>query len=465
MIKNFSSLGDSQIQECLNNKSLKIGVVGIGRIGLPTALCFADSGFETIGIDINEKLVDMVNSGNYPLKDEPEFDKIFENVYNNKKITATTDISEVIPHCDVIILSLPTPMDDQNIPDYSALLTVGKNLNVLLNRNDWSGIPGKIIIVESTVEPGFIENELLQSIEGQDRSIKSGIDFHLAVCPETANPGEIMNDFKKLPRLVSAIDERISSIVSQIYAHVFNVELISMPNCKTANAVKLTTNVFRDVNIAFVNELAILFEKLGIDTYTVIEAARRKYNFQAHYPGPGVGGPCLPVNSYQYINSSKKIGPDLLKIVQHARKINEKMPEHVIELTSDAFKECKKTMQNSHILILGVSYKPNVKDVQLSPAEHIVRKFQNLGVNVHIYDPYFLSTEVFGIRVEENIDDILSKIDAVVIVTNHDDFKKIEISSFNKMKNPILIDTRGIFDPASVKHHNIIFRGLGRGDF
>jgi len=458
MIKNFSVLDDSQIQECLNNKSLKIGIVGIGRIGLPTALSFANSGFKTMGIDINKELVDMVNSGNYPLKDEPEFDKIFENVYNNKKITATTDISEVIPHCDVVILSLPTPMDDQNIPDYSALLTVGKNLNQLLSN-------GQIVIVESTVEPGFIENELLQSIEGHDRTIKSGIDFHLSVCPETANPGEIMNDFKKLPRLVSAIDKRISSIVSQIYTHIFDVELISMPNCKTANAVKLTTNVFRDVNIAFVNELAILFEKLGIDTYTVIEAAKRKYNFQAHYPGPGVGGPCLPVNSYQYINSSKKFGPDLLKIVQHARKINEKMPEHVIELTSDAFKECKKTMHNSHILILGVSYKPNVKDIQLSPAEYITRKFQHLGVNVHIYDPYFLSTEVFGIRVEENIDDILSEMDAIVIVTGHNEFKNIEISSFKKMKNPILIDTSRIFDPASVKHHNIIFRGLGRGDF
>ena len=338
MIKNFSALDDSQIQECLNNKSLKIGVVGIGRIGLPTALCFADSGFETIGIDINEKLVDMVNSGNYPLKDEPEFDKIFENVYNNKKITATTDISEVIPHCDVIILSLPTPMDDQNIPDYSALLTVGKNLNQLLSN-------GQIVIVESTVEPGFIENELLQSIEGSDRNIKSGIDFHLAVCPETANPGEIMNDFKKLPRLVSAIDEKTSSVVSQIYRHVFGVELISLPNCKTANAVKLTTNVFRDVNIAFVNELSMLFDKLGIDTYTVMKAAKHKYNFQAHFPGPGVGGPCLPVNSYQYLNSSKKIDPDLLKLIQYARKINEKMPDHVIQLTSDAFKESNKSIK------------------------------------------------------------------------------------------------------------------------
>ena len=458
MIKNFSLLDDSQIQECLNNKSVKIAIVGIGRIGLPTALSFANSGFNTVGIDINKKLVDMVNTGNYPLKDEPEFDKIFENVYNNKKITATTDISEVIPDCDVIILSLPTPMDDQNIPDYSALLTVGENLNQLLSN-------GQIVIVESTVEPGFIENELLQSIEGSDRNIKSGIDFHLAVCPETANPGEIMNDFKKLPRLVSAIDEKTSSVVSQIYRHVFDVELISLPDCKTANAVKLTTNVFRDVNIAFVNELSMLFDKLGIDTYTVMKAAKHKYNFQAHFPGPGVGGPCLPVNSYQYLNSSKKIDPDLLKLIQYARKINEKMPDHVIELTSDAFKESNKSIQNSDILILGVSYKSNVKDIQLSPAEQIIRKFQNLGVNIHIYDPYFFSTEVFGIKVEENLDNILSKMDAVVIVTDHNEFKNIEISSFKKMKNPILVDTRGIFDPASVKDHNIIFRGLGRGHF
>ena len=458
MIKNFSLLDDSQIQECLNNKSVKIGIIGIGRIGLPTALSFANSGFNTVGIDINKKLVDMVNTGNYPLKDEPEFDKIFENVYNNKKITATTDISEVIPDCDVIILSLPTPMDDQNIPDYSALLTVGENLNQLLSN-------GQIVIVESTVEPGFIENELLQSIEGSDRNIKSGIDFHLAVCPETANPGEIMNDFKKLPRLVSAIDEKTSSVVSQIYRHVFGVELISLPNCKTANAVKLTTNVFRDVNIAFVNELSMLFDKLGIDTYTVMKAAKHKYNFQAHFPGPGVGGPCLPVNSYQYLNSSKKIDPDLLKLIQYARKINEKMPDHVIELTADAFKESNKSIQNSDILILGVSYKSNVKDIQLSPAEQIIRKFQNLGVNIHIYDPYFFSTEVFGIKVEENLDNILPKIDAVVIVTDHNEFKNIEISSFKKMKNPILVDTRGIFDPASVKDHNIIFRGLGRGHF
>ena len=288
---NLSTLNESQIQDYLKNNSLKICVIGIGRIGLPTALCFAKAGFETIGVDINEKLVNMVNSGDYPLKDEPEFDKIFESVIENKKFRAETDISKVVPNCDIILLSLPTPMNNQNIPDYTALLTVGKNLNGLLS-------DGQIVIVESTVEPGFVENELFQSIEGPEKNLISGTDFNLAVCPETANPREIMHDFKKLPRLVGSIDKNIQPIVSKLYTNVFGVELIPMPNCKTANAVKLTTNVFREINIGFINELSLLFEKLGIDTYTVIEAAKSKYNFQPHYPGPGVGGPCLPVNAY-----------------------------------------------------------------------------------------------------------------------------------------------------------------------
>ena len=193
MTKNGSSSKLDNLSERLNDRSLKICVVGIGRIGLPTALSFAKSGLQTIGVDINTELVSMINSGEYPLKDEPEFDKIFEDVINKNKFSATADITKVIPDCDVVILSLPTPMDDQNVPDYSALLSVGKSLNNLLSH-------GQLVIVESTVEPGFIENELLHTIEGMRKNLKSGIDFHLAVCPETANPGEIMNDFKKLPR-------------------------------------------------------------------------------------------------------------------------------------------------------------------------------------------------------------------------------------------------------------------------
>ena len=453
----LSKLNSSQIQNNLAENSLKIGVVGIGRIGLPTALCIANAGFETIGIDINKKLVNMINSKDYPLKDEPEFDKIFDAVISKQKLSATTNINDAIPECDIIILSLPTPMDNQNIPDYNALLTVGASLNKLLSN-------GQIVIVESTVEPGFVENELLETIEGQNKSLKSGIDFHLAVCPETANPGEIMKDFQKLPRLVGSIDEKISPIVSALYTFVFGVELIQMPNCKTANAVKLTTNVFRDINIAFVNELALLFEKLGIDTFTVIEAAKRKYNFQPHFPGPGVGGPCLPVNSYQYLNSSKKIDTNFLKIVQDARKINESMPQHVIKLLEDAFSESKESLENSTVTILGISYKPNVHDVQIAPSETIIKLLKEKNVNIKIFDPYFISEEVFGQKTENSISEAITGSDAILIVTAHNEFNNLsyEILS-SSMNKPILVDCTGKIDPQNIKSESIIFRGIGRG--
>jgi len=448
---------NSKIIENIENKSIKIAVIGIGRIGLPTALCFAKAGFETIGVDINEKLVNMINSGDYPLKDEPEFDKIFENVIESKKFRAETNIEKVIPNCDVILLSLPTPMNDQNIPDYTALLTVGKNLNSLLSN-------GQIVIVESTVEPGFIENELLESIEGSKKNLTSGTDFHLAVCPETANPGEIMHDFKKLPRLVGSIDEKIRPIVSELYTNVFGVELIPMPNCKTANAVKLTTNVFREINIGFINELSLLFEKLGIDTYTVIEAAKSKYNFQPHYPGPGVGGPCLPVNAYQYLNSSKKIDVNLLKIVQDARKINEFMPQHVIDLLVDAFSQNNNSLENSTVTILGISYKPNVHDVQIAPSETIIKLLKEKNVNLKIYDPYFKSETVFGHKIEDSISEAVSGSDAVIIITGHNEFDDFNFDVISdSMNTPILVDCTGKINPQNIKSEGVIFRGIGRG--
>ena len=445
-----------EVKNSLETKSLKVCVVGIGRIGLPTALSFAKSGLPTVGVDINENLVRTINSGVFPLKDEPGYEEIFNDVIKNEMFSVTTKIEDAVPNSDLVLLSLPTPMDENNVPDYSSLRNAASKLSEILS-------PDSLVIVESTIEPGFIEDEMVSIISKSGR-LKIEENFFIGVCPENANPGEILHDFTNLPRLIAGINNDVTKIIKMVYNFVFPVELVEMPNCKTASAVKLTTNVFRDINIAFVSELSLMFEKLGIDTIKVLEAAKKKYNFQVHYPGSGVGGPCLPINSYQLLNTARRTGTKLT-IIESGRKINEKMPDHTVELTSNAFKECNKSIQNSEILILGVSYKPNVKDIQLSPAEYIIEKFQNLGANVHIYDPNFSSTEVFGIRVEENLDDILSKMDAAVIVTGHDDFKKIEISSFAKMKTPILIDTRGIIEPQSVKQHNIIFRGLGRGDF
>lgn len=460
MAENNNKILNLEINEIIkkiNEDKITVCVIGIGRIGLPTALSFAKSGLLTVGVDINSELIDKINSGIYPLKDEPEYDVIFENVIKNKKFQATNDIERAVPASDVILLSLPTPMDETNVPDYSALRIVGKQLNKLLT-------DGTIVIVESTIEPGFIENELIKIIEGDDNRLKAGVNFSIGVCPETANPGEIAIDFSKLPRLVGAINEKTQRIIIELYKHVFPVDLIPMPNCKTANAVKLTTNVFRDINIAFINELALLFEKLGIDTMTVLEAAKTKYNFQVHYPGAGVGGPCLPVNSYQLLNSSTAAGLNELSIVKAGRKINEKMPFHVVDLISQAFSDANIGLKESSILILGVSYKPNVKDLQLSPAKIVIDELKKKGAKIKIYDPYFSNSTVYDIMVENNFAEILSDIDCLVLLTAHNEFLNIDPGFLkSKMKNPLLIDSRGVFEPKEVEKVGLIFKGVGRG--
>ena len=445
-----------KVKKSLNSKSLRVCVIGIGRIGLPTALSFAKSGLQTIGVDINKTLVHDINSKKFPLKDEPGYEDIFYDVLEKRLFSATTKIEDAVRNSDLILLSLPTPMDENNIPDYSALTIVGSQLSEILTSNS-------LVIVESTIEPGFIENEMISLISKSGR-LKIEDNFFIGVCPENANPGEILHDFTNLPRLVGGINQNITKIITMIYKYVFSVDLIEMENCKTANAVKLTTNVFRDINIAFVNELALMFEKLGIDTMNVLQAAKAKYNFQVHYPGAGVGGPCLPINSYQLLNTARRAGVKL-SIIESGRMINETMPDHVIRLTRDAFNECKKPIEKSKILIMGISYKPNIKDIQLSPAKEIIKKFQNLDTQVYLYDPFFHSTEVFGLKVEDNLENILPEMDAVVIVTGHDEFKHIKINSFSKIKSKILIDSRGIIDPISIKNTNLIFRGLGRGNF
>ena len=442
-----------EVRNSLDAKSLKVCVVGIGRIGLPTALSFAKAGLYTIGVDINQKLVDSINAGNFPLKDEPGYEDVFNNVRKNGNFLATTDINEAISKSNLILLSLPTPMDENNIPTYSALESVGKQLSQILQ-------PNSLVVVESTIEPGFIEDMMIKIIEGTN-TLHVGKNFTIGVCPENANPGEILHDFTNLPRLVGGVNEQTTKIITMIYDFVFSVELVTMPDCRTANAVKLTTNVFRDVNIALVNELSLMFEKLGIDTFKVLEAAKRKYNFQIHYPGAGVGGPCLPINSYQFLNTAKRTGSKL-NIIKYSREINEKMPDHVINLILDGFKKCNKSIKGCKVLILGISYKPDVKDIQLSPAEIIINKLKILGARIKIYDPYYKGNQVFGINAEQNIEDILSVVDASIIVTAHKEFQEIDLKIFTKMKTPILIDSRGIIDISSANDAGLVFRGLGR---
>jgi nucleotide sugar dehydrogenase len=245
---------------------------------------------------------------------------------------------------------------------------------------------------------------------------------------------------------------------------VFTVDLLPMPDCKTANAVKLTTNVFRDLNIAFVNELALIFEKAGIDIMTVLEAAKTKYNFQVHYPSAGVGGPCLPVNSYQMINFAKKFTSKTFELVENGRKINEKMPYHVVDLLEDALNVINKPLSGASILVLGVSYKPDVKDIQLSPIEKIIDILKAKGANILIYDPYFKNSEVFGIKTLDDFVQNLGILDGLIIATAHKEFHNIDPEFLkSKMRNPVVIDSKNIIDQHLAKKAGLIYRGIGRG--
>ena len=450
-------LNEHELIQAIQSNSISVCVIGIGRIGLPTALSFANSGMNTIGVDINSELVEMINSKKFPLKDEPGYDVIFDKVMDEQKFKATTNFSEGVNSSDVIVLSLPTPMDEKNIPNYSALLSVAQKLHDEMS-------DGKLIIIESTVEPGFVETDFLNILQGDDKKLTLEKNFSLGVCPETANPGQILNDFERLPRLVGAMNENTKNLIIKIYKHVFTVELIPMPNCKTANAVKLTTNVFRDLNIAFVNELALVFEKAGIDIMTVLEAAKTKYNFQVHYPSSGVGGPCLPVNSYQMINFAKNFTDKTFELVENGRKINENMPFHTVQLLEDALNEINRPLSNSSILVLGLSYKPDVKDIQISPVEKIVELLKNKGANILIYDPYFKDSEVFGIQTLNNYSESLEVADGLIIATGHKEFHNLEpLFLKSKMKNPIVIDSKNILDQKLAKNVGLIYRGIGRG--
>ena len=450
------SLELEKVRRLVEKNEVSVCVVGIGRIGLPTTLMFARSGFQTVGVDIDAELVARLASGDFSLKDEPGLEDVFRQVIGDGRFQVTTSLEDGVSHSDIIVLSLPTPVTGNNIPDYSALRTVGRQLGDLARA-------GSIIVVESTIEPGFLENEFLGLVEGGKAGLGAGHNVGVGVCPEAANPGEILKDFARLPRLVGATDGETAKKIADIYRHAFSVDFRMVPDCKTANAAKLVANVFRDVNIAFVNELALLFDRLGIDTKAVLEAADSKYNFQIHYPGAGVGGPCLPANSYQLLNSARAAGGRLPRIIDAGRQVNEQMPIYVVELLKDALREAGKEIESSVVLILGISYKPDIRDMQVSPAESVILEARRAGTRIKIYDPYFKGVTAYGIHTESSFDEAISGADAAVIVTAHAEFQDIRPEYFAKMRTPVLVDARGIVDARLAEEAGLVFRGLGRG--
>ncbi len=437
------------------NGKASITVVGLGRIGLPTAAMFANAGLRVVGADINPAVVVSINEGKCRFVDEPGLDKIVERTVKRGYLKATADVSKAVSETDMVVICVPTPVDHNKTPDYSAVIgaseTIGKSLK-----------SGQIVIMESTVGPGTVE-EVIKPVLERESHLRAGIDFGLASCPERSDPGNIIPNMKTVPRVIGAVNEHCEEIVASLYENALGVKVFRASNPKTANAIKLTENLFRDVNIALANEFALLFEKLGIDAIEVINGCATKYNFMPHYPGAGVGGPCLPSNSYYLIVEGIKSG-NIPYLIRMAREINDRMPDHVIELVSEALNEVGKTVRGSKVAVLGVAYKPDIKDVQLSPLERVCKNLKDLGSAVDIYDPMFAGEQVFGIAVKRSLAQAVKGADCIVIGTAHSEFKKLDLNGLSHLVSSpaAFVDARNVATPKEVMAAGFAYRGVGR---
>lgn len=444
------SLKEQQIKPYIRKRKPVVCVIGLGRVGLPASIAFALKGFHTIGVDINRSLVDAVNKRRVNL-DEPELNKLLKHIKKNY-LTATTDTKNTVAESEIILLCLPTPLKtDTNEADYSHLESACKEFSSLKK--------GSIICVESTVSPRIIENLVIPIIE-KVSGLHGGSDFGIAACPERVNPSSVMKDIYEVPRVIGGINEKSTNIAAAIYEYVFGVEIIKVKNCMTANAAKLTENVFRYVNIAYVSELAFLFEKMGIDIREVINACSTKYNFIAHYPSVGVGGSCLPVNMYQLLHTASMNKSDL-HLLDIARRINDNMPIRIVNSLENLLSKAGKSLNNSTIAVFGVTYKPNIADTRISPVEVVIDQLKAKGAKVRVYDPMITLDEIFSCKVEKDHLDAANGSDAVLIGTPHGKFRNLNFKQLvEKLNSPVIFDPTGFLSD-KLKKYNVIYGSIG----
>ncbi len=447
-------LSKGRIMERLRKGKITITVVGLGRIGMPTAYVFAKAGAKVIGVDIDEELVKKVMLGQCPLCDEPGFEEL-EGKLNDNLIEANTDVTSSVARSDVVIVCVPTLVNESKVPHCPAIVDscekIGKGLK-----------EGSLVVIESTVGPGMVERDIVPLLE-KHSGMKAGMNFGVASCPERANPGEILKNLRSLPRIVGGITQKSTDVAAAVYGYALGARVLKVSDAKTANAVKLTENIFRDVNIALMNEFAVLYEKLGIDTVEVINACSTKWNFIPHYPGPGVGGPCLPANAYYIIDEGLKVGyiPHLVRI---AREINDRMPEHVVVLTSETLNNIGKVIRGSKIAVLGVSYKPDVRDLQNSPLKHICERLRAMGAHITIYDPFFRGETVFQTSVSAELEDAVAGADCIILGTGHAEFKNLDLRAVAEIcRGPTaFVDAVNAFVPREVRKYGFSYVGVGR---
>ena len=423
-----------------------ITIVGLGYVGLPLAILCAGKGHKVFGLDIDQKKIDLINQNKSPIDDE------YVNIkLSNAKITiyATTNANECIPNSEVVIVCVPTPVDRNNSPDLTALMESVAAVSKHIKQNT-------LLVIESTIYPGTIE-EIVVPILKKQRFDAYKNDIFVAHCPERIDPGNRKWTIENLPRVVGGITKESTKKAAEFYKSIIDADVVELSSVKAAEATKIMENTFRDVNIAFVNEMAQSFDKAGIDIIEVIRGASTKpFAFMPHYPGAGVGGHCISIDPYYLIEKAKQLGFNH-EFLMLARKINNSMPNYTVELLENELKKLKKTIKKAKVGVLGLAYKANVDDIRESPALEIINILKTKGADVFVFDPHVKN----GGNVQD-IDELFNKSDYIILATDHKEFKNIDLNLLKKHKILAVIDGRNCLDREKIKSMGILYHGIGR---
>ncbi len=421
-----------KILDKIHNKKIIVGVVGLGYVGLPLAVEKAKAGFKTIGFDIQPEKVDKVNAGHNYIGDVVDND--LSEIVKKGTLLATSDFS-FIKDVDFIAICVPTPLDKHQQPNISYVKSSSEEIAKYLKKET-------VVVLESTTYPGTTE-EILKPILEKGSGLKCGQDFYLGFSPERVDPGNLIYKTKNTPKVIGAIGEDATEVIAAMYRAVLEGDVLTVSSPAIAEMEKILENTYRNVNIGLVNELAILCNKMGINVWEVIEAAKTKpYGFQAFYPGPGLGGHCIPLDPYYLSWKAREYGFHT-SMIESSMMINDRMPEYCVERASKILNRYKKTMNGAKILVLGVAYKQDIDDYRESPAIRVIDEFEKLGANVVYYDPFvpeYFENGVLRKGAPELTSELINDADLVVVTTAHSEVGYSYVQQHAK----IIFDTKNV---------------------
>jgi nucleotide sugar dehydrogenase len=441
--------------------------VGLGYVGLPLAILAQDSGYQVTGVDSDQRKIANITQGRSPFTDQAVSDWLSGN-----QLKVTNDYA-AIKDISVIVVCVPTPVDENYNPDLTPVISACTGIAHHLQR-------GQLVVIESTINPGVCDEVVLPLLE-RESGLKCGRDFMLAHCPERINPGDSKYHVGNIARVVGGFDLSSLDAAYKFYSKIIAAPVKRMSSLKEAEAVKVVENSFRDVNIAFVNELAMSFTKLGIDVVNVINgAATKPFAFMPHYPGAGVGGHCIPVDPYYLIDYAKQNGFQH-EFLSAARRINNHMPEFTVERLEYALESKGRSLDGARVTVLGLSYKAGVGDLRESPSTKIIQHLRDRGADVAAHDPYI--TQSAGIKrsfeeagstselaffesstglVHQEIIESMRGAQAVIIATAHRQYLDLEPSDFSAAGIDTVVDGRNCLNKADFTAAGIAYHGIGR---